>query len=168
MSSLTMKPNLDLVPDTDRQFPLTHPSTLSALTALALNVQQEFEHDHISGLLIMNIKDRLWFVPDQVKRALVFNLKNPSAFITFQLPKPREGDCLIEGTEAFKDLHKEILLLCIERNNSRRGDYQAGRKFITDYRMLFEVFTGYYLNCNLEIHHAGMKFKPEYSILKIN
>lgn len=166
MSYSTTKRSLDSATETDASFPLTHSSTLSALKALTLNVQNEFKHDLISETLIDSIKSRLHFLPEEVKHALVFNLNDPTSFITFTVGacKPQ---ALVEGSLEFDDLHHSLLRRCVERNNSRRADYNAGRKFIADYRMFFELATGHYLNCDLQIHHSGMKFKPEYRIHNI-
>lgn len=129
------------------QSPKTNSKLLSIFDAIAENYRDALINDD----LIDRIKLDLDFLPETIKRNIRFNC-DPDNLLSINSPNEEDN----------ADLHHSIFKEAIAINSKRRGDYNAGRKFVLDYRLLFEFYTGYTITSEIDIHFSGMKFKPKY------
>lgn len=128
------------------------PKTNSKLIAIFDAVFEKYKHHLITDQVIAEIKQQLDFLPETIKKGIRFNFESEQ-WINLDAPTQTDSPAL----------HHSIFKEAIAINSKRRGDYNAGRKFVLDYQMLFEFYTGYTITSKIDIHFSGMKFKPNYT-----
>lgn len=129
------------------------PRTNSRLLSILFQVEERYKGQLICEDLIEKMKQDLDFLPAQIKKRLRFG-PDPETFVAIAFYA--EPDTT--------DLHERIFNEAKAINSKRRADYEAGKKFILDYYLLFEVYTQCRITSQLESHYAGMKFHPHYEI----